>query len=216
MAADKEIMIASNEFILSMRLLRAAYPNFIDEKILKFSGRGRPDHVSSLYVLTENYLYLYNGSNALKFKDSPIFEIPIGCIKSIGYGKAGMTDIVYAYIADGNVIALKNYLDTEQLIPTIKEMNSLIKTRKPNVVDSKRVKAVAMQLTKPFIKKDEYFGDYLSPYTFEEKEGYYDDYMKKREPIVKKVKKNKSFGDEDVLNPQSVLGLKVKDVLVSV
>ena len=216
MAKEYEIMVASNDFILSMRLLKEAYSDFENEKIMAFHGMAKPDHIVSLYVLTERNLYLYNAANSVKFMDSPIFKIPIGCISSFGYGKTGLTDIVYATLKDGSVITLKNYLESNQLVPAIVDINGLIKSDLVDVANEDKVEAVAMQLTKPVIKRDEYYGDYLSPYTFETKNGYYEEYMKKRESIVKKLKKSKDYGKEKVAFSYSPLGLKVKDVLASI
>lgn len=168
MSKDRLVRINSKEFVLALRMLNKSFPNFIDEKVKYFSAMASDYSIGCLFVVTENYMYLYDASNGISFSKSILFEIPIKHTKAVGLATIGLTDVVYVTLHDGTVIPLKIYKDKDYVVSTVIDLNTMVKQK---IITSNKgknkYKSAAMVLVKPFEKMSGEDVDYLSPYEFQ-------------------------------------------------
>ena len=199
---------------LALRFLTEAFPDFMDEEIVYFTYVGKSDHVKSLFVLTQNYFYMYDSSNGLNLLNDVVFAIPNSMIRALGTANLMLSECVYAALLDGTVIPFKIYEEEEKIKSDFVKMNSILGS---NIIHSEMkeniVRGTNMQLAKPILKRDEYMNDYLSPYHFEEKENLLKQYEEKVSSTVKKVKKSKNFGRETIAYSFKTENALVRDVL---
>lgn len=189
MKNDKFIKVNSKEFVFFVRAIHKAFPEFMHETIKYFSGFGSDEHLRWLYVISNDFMYMFDSSNGLSFNSILFFKIPLAEIKKVGYLNIGLNEVSYVSLINGDIIPIKVYTANDIVLQTMEDINDLIVNGTIKIVHSiKECEVSEMIMSKPIIKRTEFEDDSLSPFIFKNRHNGLKEYINKRKRLIKKMK----------------------------